>query len=176
MIDDTKYAYYCPKCHLGTFKTMGEHFCSRCGKPLLDLKMRREDYEALAENEKNLKIREAEKQAREVRKETIRKMTVTTTPAVEGHIVKEYLGPVFGEVSEGISVFREFNMGFTGMTGGRSASFEECVINARNDALNEMKQRALDLGANAVIGVKVDYESFGQYLLVNASGTAVVLE
>ena len=138
--------------------------------------MRREDYEALAENEKNLKIREAEKQAREVRKETIRKMIVTTTPAVEGHIVKEYLGPVFGEVSEGVSVFREFNMGFTGMTGGRSASFEECVINARNDALNEMKQRALDLGANAVIGVKVDYESFGQYLLVNASGTAVVLE
>ena len=89
MIDDTKYAYYCPKCQRGSFKTMGEHFCSRCGKPLLDLKIRKEDYEALAENEKNLKIREAEKQAREVRKEILGEMIVTTTPTVEGCTVKE---------------------------------------------------------------------------------------
>ncbi len=176
MIDDRKYAFYCPKCEKGFYKLPGEYHCQTCGTPLLSLNLSKEDFESLKEEERNLKIREAKKAAREIRRNQLEQMIITTTPIIENHPIQSYLGIVSGEISEGVSALREFSMGFTGILGGRDDSFEECVIRCRKDAVNEMKERALDLGANAVVGVKIDYESFGGFLLVNATGTAVIVE
>ena len=106
-------------------------------------------------------------------------MVVTTTNAVEGRKVVEYKDIVFGEVITGINFFKDIGAGLRNMFGGRSQGYEDELCNARNEALQEMKQRAASLGANAVIGVDIDYEVLGAdngMLMVTASGTAVTVE
>lgn len=105
-------------------------------------------------------------------------MIVTTTPSVEGRIIRSYKGIVFGEVITGVNVFRDFAAGLRNIVGGRSASYEDELMNAREEALAELQERAAQLGADAVVGVDVDYETLGTdngMLMVTASGTAVTL-
>jgi len=105
-------------------------------------------------------------------------MIVTTTPSVEGRRIKEYRGLVFGEVVSGVNFIKDFAAGLSNFFGGRSGSYEGELIDARDQAVMEMIRRAEQTGANAVVGVDVDYEVLGQgnMLMVTASGTAVVLE
>lgn len=104
-------------------------------------------------------------------------MIITTTQSVEGHTIKEYRGIVFGEVVDGIDFIKDFSAGLRNIFGGRSETYENELIEARQQALNEMEQRALQKGANAVVGVRLDYEPLGEggMMMVIASGTAVVL-
>lgn len=106
-------------------------------------------------------------------------MIVTTTPSVEGRKITEYKGIVFGEVISGVDFIKDFAAGLTNFFGGRSGSYEGELIEAREKAISEMIARAKSAGANAVVGVDVDYEVLGQgnnMLMVTASGTAVVVE
>ena len=105
-------------------------------------------------------------------------MILTTTPTVEGRHIKEYKGIVFGEVINGVNFFKDFGASIRNIIGGRSNSYEGELINSRNDALREMESRAYSMGANAVVGIDIDYEVLGEggMLMVTASGTAVVLE
>lgn len=106
-------------------------------------------------------------------------MIITTTPAVEGKQIVEYKGIVFGEVISGVDFVKDFAASLTNFFGGRSGSYENELIQARENAMNEMKQRAAAIGANAVVGVDVDYEVLGAdngMLMVTVSGTAVVLK
>lgn len=106
-------------------------------------------------------------------------MIITTTPSVDGTRITQYLGVVCGEVISGVNFVKDFAAGLTNIFGGRSDSYEEELVDAREQALKELEERAEDLGANAVVGVDVDYEVLGQggnMLMVSASGTAVVLE
>ena len=106
-------------------------------------------------------------------------MIVTTTPSVEGKRIVEYRGIVFGEVISGVNFIKDFAAGLSNFFGGRSASYEEELITARENALREMEQRAREVGANAVVGVDIDYEVLGAnngMLMVTASGTAVVCQ
>ena len=106
-------------------------------------------------------------------------MIVTTTPSVEGRRITEYKGVVFGEVIAGVNFVKDFVAGLSNFFGGRSGTYEEELINARQQALAEMKQRAAQLGADAVVGVDIDYEVLGAdngMLMVTASGTAVRLD
>lgn len=104
-------------------------------------------------------------------------MIITTTAQIEGKQIVEYRGIVFGEVVSGVDFVRDFAAGLTNIFGGRSNSYEDELMNARSQALAELEQRAVQLGANAVVGVDIDYEVLGQnngMLMVTASGTAVV--
>jgi len=106
-------------------------------------------------------------------------MLVSTTPTLEGRQIIEYKGIVFGEVVAGVDFIKDFAAGLTNFFGGRSNSYEGELIEARQNALAEMQQRAAQMGANAVVGVDVDYEVLGQannMLMVIASGTAVVIQ
>lgn len=106
-------------------------------------------------------------------------MIVTTTPSVEGKKIVEYRGVVFGEVISGVNVLKDFAAGLSNFFGGRSNTYEEELMTARTAALAELEQRAAQLGANAVVGVDIDYEVLGSdngMLMVTASGTAVVVE
>ena len=106
-------------------------------------------------------------------------MIVTTTPSVEGRRITEYKGVVFGEVIAGVNFVKDFVAGLSNFFGGRSGTYEEEPINARQQALAEMEQRAAQLGADAVVGVDIDYEVLGAdngMLMVTASGTAVRLD
>ena len=105
-------------------------------------------------------------------------MIITTTNSIEGHSIREYRGIAFGEVITGIDMFRDLGASLTNIFGGRSAGYEDELQNAREEALRELERRAADLGANAVVGVDVDYEVLGSnngMLMVSASGTAVVI-
>ncbi|GAA4217192.1 uncharacterized protein YbjQ (UPF0145 family) [Sagittula marina] len=102
-------------------------------------------------------------------------MIVTTTPNVEGHLIAEYKGIVVGEAILGANVFRDMFAGITDIIGGRSGAYEASLGEARETALKELEQRARDAGANAVVGVDLDYEVINNMLMVSASGTAVVL-
>jgi uncharacterized protein YbjQ (UPF0145 family) len=105
-------------------------------------------------------------------------MIITTTPTVEGRKILEYKEIVFGEVVTGIDFIKDFAAGLTNFFGGRSGSYEKEMIKARAEAIEEMGQRAKALGANAVVGVDVDYEILGQgnnMMMIVASGTAVVV-
>ncbi|MCL2817822.1 MAG: heavy metal-binding domain-containing protein [Clostridiales bacterium] len=96
-----------------------------------------------------------------------------------GECIKQYKGIVFGEVISGINFIKDIAAGFRNFFGGRSGSYEGELIEARENALREMEQRAEALGANAVVGVDIDYEVLGtggNMLMVTASGTAVVAE
>ncbi len=106
-------------------------------------------------------------------------MTVTTTPSVEGKNIKQYLGIVVGEAIVGANIFKDLFASIRDIVGGRSAAYEEELQKARDIAMQEMIARAQALGANAVVGVDLDYEVLGQggsMLMVTVSGTAVVLE
>lgn len=105
-------------------------------------------------------------------------MIVTTTPDVEGKPVQEYLGVVSGEAILGANIFRDFFAGISDLVGGRSGAYEEVLRRGRDTAIEEMTAEARSRGANAVVGVDLDYESLGSngsMLMVTASGTAVRL-
>ncbi len=105
-------------------------------------------------------------------------MILTTTPSIEGRTITEYKGVVFGEVISGVNFIRDFAASIRNIVGGRSGSYEQELIAARRQAMDEMSDRAQALGANAVIGIDIDYEVLGEnggMLMVTASGTAVKL-
>ncbi len=106
-------------------------------------------------------------------------MIVTTTQTIEGKRIVEYRGIVFGEVIAGVDFLKDFAAGLTNFFGGRSDSYEDELVQARLTALQELQERAAGCGANAVVGIDVDYEVLGAnngMLMVSASGTAVVVE
>jgi len=103
-------------------------------------------------------------------------MIITTTPQVEGHPIEEYLGIATGEAIRGAHIGRDILASLTDVVGGRSRAYEEEVQKARSIALEEMTSEAASKGANAVVGVDIDYEVIRQgMLMVAASGTAVKL-
>jgi uncharacterized protein YbjQ (UPF0145 family) len=104
-------------------------------------------------------------------------MLMTTTTILEGKPVTRYLGVVTGEAIIGANIFRDLFATVRDIVGGRSATYERALGEARQVALREMEQRAQELGANAVVGIDLDYEVLGQnngMLMVSVSGTAVV--
>ncbi|MEM8793118.1 MAG: heavy metal-binding domain-containing protein [Pseudomonadota bacterium] len=102
-------------------------------------------------------------------------MIVTTTPSIEGKRITQYCGIVVGEAILGANVIRDLFAGVTDILGGRSSAYEEELGKARETALAEMQERAAAAGANAVVGVDLDYEVINNMLMVSASGTAVVI-
>ena len=106
-------------------------------------------------------------------------MILTTTPKIEGYPIREYKGIVTGETIIGANIFKDFFAGIRDIVGGRSASYEEVLREAKDTSLKEMSSRAQLLGANAVIGIDIDYETIGangSMLMVATSGTAVVID
>ena len=106
-------------------------------------------------------------------------MLVTTTSTIEGKRILEYKMVVFGEVITGVNFVPDFAAGMRNFFGGRSQGYEEELVNARNQAMDEMISRATQLGANAIVGVDIDYEVLGAdngMMMVTASGTAVVTD
>jgi uncharacterized protein YbjQ (UPF0145 family) len=106
-------------------------------------------------------------------------MIITTTPTVEGKRIREYRGIVTGEAILGANIFRDLFAGIRDIVGGRSAAYEKELRGARETAMAEMAASAQEQGANAVVGVDLDYEVLGQnngMLMVSISGTAVILE
>ena len=106
-------------------------------------------------------------------------MLITTTPTVEGRPIREYLGLVGGEVIVGADLFKDFFASIRDVVGGRAGSYERVLRSGRETAVREMVDEARALGANAVIGVDLDYETVGasdSMLMVSASGTAVTIE
>tara|TARA_R110000782_G_scaffold268393_1_gene364771 strand:- start:29722 stop:30093 length:372 start_codon:yes stop_codon:yes gene_type:complete len=105
-------------------------------------------------------------------------MIVTTTNSVEGRPAQHYHGIVTGEVIVGANIFRDLFASITDIVGGRSGKYEEVLQRAREQALGEMRMRAAEMGANAVVGVDLDYEvlgSNGSMLMVSATGTAITI-
>ena len=106
-------------------------------------------------------------------------MLISTTPSLEGKTIKEYRGVVFGEAINGINFMKDFTANIANFIGGRAKEYEQELVDARAQALSEMTERAGRIGANAVVGVKVDIETIGQngsMIMVVASGTAVVTD
>jgi len=104
-------------------------------------------------------------------------MLISTTPTLKGKTIKEYRGIVFGEIVNVVYFLKDITTGFLKFTGGRSDEYEKEIIDARADALDEMMQRAANVGANAVVGVTMDYEVLGgSMLMITATGTAVVVD
>ena len=102
-------------------------------------------------------------------------MIVTTTPSVDGQKITRYHGIVTGEAILGANIFRDLFAGIRDIVGGRSAAYEQELGKARKLALDEMEEAARAMGANAVVGVDLDYEVINNMLMVSASGTAVSL-
>lgn len=108
----------------------------------------------------------------------IRRMLISTTPTIEGRPIQAYKGVVTGETIIGANLFKDFMAGIRDIIGGRSGSYERVLREAKDTALAEMQQRAQEMGANAIVGVDIDYETIGQngsMLMVAVSGTAVVI-
>ncbi|TAK60553.1 MAG: heavy metal-binding domain-containing protein [Bacteroidetes bacterium] len=104
-------------------------------------------------------------------------MLIITTPSIEGKQIKRYYGVVSGEAILGANIFRDFFAGIRDIVGGRSAAYENELREAKNIAMQEMSMQAQQMGANAIVGVDLDYETVGQsMLMVSASGTAVYFE
>ena len=106
-------------------------------------------------------------------------MILTTTPVLEGHTIMEYKGVVFGEVITGVNFLKDFAASIRNFVGGRSGSYENELVEARQNAMDEMAERARRMGANAVVGIDIDYEVLGAdngMLMVTASGTAVIID
>ena len=104
-------------------------------------------------------------------------MILSTTPTIEGRTITEYKGVVFGEVISGVNFLRDIAASIRNFVGGRSGSYEDELIKARTQAMDEMASRAMMLGADAVVGIDIDYEVLGEGggMLITASGTAVKL-
>lgn len=105
-------------------------------------------------------------------------MILSTTPTIEGRPIREYRGIVTGETIIGANVVKDFFASITDFFGGRSGSYESVLRQAKDTALQEMAGRAQAVGANAVVGIDLDYETIGQsssMIMVTCSGTAVVL-
>jgi uncharacterized protein YbjQ (UPF0145 family) len=105
-------------------------------------------------------------------------MIMTTTPNIEGRTIRQYHGVVTGEAILGANIFRDFFAGIRDIVGGRSGAYEKVLQDARETAFAEMQQAAAQAGANAVVGVDIDYETVGgqgSMLMVTVSGTAVTL-
>jgi uncharacterized protein YbjQ (UPF0145 family) len=106
-------------------------------------------------------------------------MLLTTTPTIEGKKISTYYGVVTGETIIGANVFRDFMASIRDFFGGRSGAYEDVLRQAKNTALAEMEREAERMGANAVVGIDLDYETVGQsgsMLMVTCSGTAVRFE
>ncbi len=100
----------------------------------------------------------------------------TTTPVIEGQPIRDYLGIVTGEVIVGANIFKDLFAGIRDIVGGRAGAYESTLRNARRQAFDELRAEAERLGANAVVGIDIDYEVVGQggsMLMVSVSGTAV---
>jgi uncharacterized protein YbjQ (UPF0145 family) len=109
----------------------------------------------------------------------VSEIIVTTTPSVEGRRIVRYAGIVTGEAILGANIFKDLFAGIRDIVGGRSATYERELRSAREIAVAELRQAALEAGANAVVGVDIDYETVGgsgSMLMVSVSGTAVVVE
>lgn len=104
-------------------------------------------------------------------------MIITSTPTIEGHQISEYKGLVFGEVVSGANFIRDFFASITDVIGGRSGAYESKLNSARRDALKELEKEASKVGANAVVGVSMEYQTIGSkdMFIVVATGTAVVI-
>ena len=105
-------------------------------------------------------------------------MILSTTPTIEGHAIREYRGVVTGETIIGANVFKDFFAGIRDIVGGRAGSYEKVLRDARDSSMREMIQQAQTMGANAVVGIDIDYETIGangSMLMVAVSGTAVVI-
>ena len=107
-------------------------------------------------------------------------MIISTTSTLEGKTIVEYKGIVTGEAILGTNIFRDLFAGIRDLVGGRSGAYESVLRDARVTALKELEDQALALGANAIVGVDIDYEnistgSSGSMLMVSASGTAVMI-
>ena len=103
-------------------------------------------------------------------------MIMTTTNNLEGKVINQYLGIITGEAILGANIFKDFFAGIRDIVGGRSASYEKELKEARHIALSELEEKAFQLGANAIIGIDVDYETIGDtgsMLMVSVTGTAV---
>lgn len=106
-------------------------------------------------------------------------MLLTTTPTVQGHNINQYFGVVTGETIIGANFVKDFMAGLTDFFGGRSGTYENVLREAKDAALKEMSERAAQIGANAVVGIDLDYETIGQsssMLMVTCSGTAVRID
>ena len=105
-------------------------------------------------------------------------MLLTTTPQIDGYQIREYKGVVTGETIIGANVFKDFMAGIRDIVGGRSASYESVLREAKDTSMMEMIERAQQMGANAIVGIDIDYETIGgsgSMLMVATSGTAVVI-
>ena len=105
-------------------------------------------------------------------------MILSTTPQIEGHTIREYKGVVTGEIIIGANFVRDIFASIHDVIGGRADSYEEVLREAKDTALNEMMRRAQAMGANAIVGIDIDYETIGangSMLMVATSGTAVVI-
>ena len=103
-------------------------------------------------------------------------MILSTTPTIEGHTIKEYKGVVTGETIIGANFIKDCFAGIRDVLGGRSKSYEKVLAEARDESMREMQERAFMLGANAIVGIDIDYETVGEgnsMLMVAVSGTAV---
>ena len=106
-------------------------------------------------------------------------MILTTTPTIEGKSIKQYHGIVTGEVIVGANLFKDFLASIRDLVGGRSGAYERVLREAKDKALQEIIERAQSVGANAIVGIDLDYETLGangSMLIVTASGTAVTVE
>ena len=105
-------------------------------------------------------------------------MIMTTTPSLEGYPIKNYIGVVTGETIIGANIVKDFFAGIRDIVGGRSGAYEDVLREAKDTAMAEMQQRAQQMGANAIVGIDLDYETVGQgnsMLMVTCSGTAVIV-
>ena len=105
-------------------------------------------------------------------------MILSTTPTIDGRPIREYKGVVTGETIIGANFVKDFFAGIRDVVGGRSGSYEKVLREAKDTSIKEMENRAKELGANAIVGIDIDYETIGQtssMLMVATSGTAVVI-
>ena len=105
-------------------------------------------------------------------------MILSTTPQIEGHTIREYKGVVTGETIIGANFVKDFFAGIRDIVGGRAGSYENVLAEAKDISMQEMMQRAQAMGANAIVGIDIDYETIGangSMLMVATSGTAVVI-
>ena len=105
-------------------------------------------------------------------------MILSTTPQIEGRPIREYKGVVTGETIIGANFFKDFFAGIRDIVGGRAGSYEKVLREAKDTSMQEMMERARELGANAIVGIDIDYETIGangSMLMVAVSGTAVVI-